>query len=161
MNADIQSKLDAIKAPFQSVIEATDALPALVDAAEQAKFDEGYLKGLAEGEVTGIEKGKGMIQLPDATDPTVQYTQAQLNEAVTAGKEQQKLEDQVQIDALNAQITEKDTKISNLENQVAQFNAEQIKADAVAAFKAELKAKYEEQQVAETAGETGFLGFLS
>lgn len=160
MNADIQAKLDAIKAPFQSVIDATDAVPALVDAAEKAKYDEGYNVGRADG----IEEGKAMIQLPSPTlpdgtpNPDLIYTQQQLNDAVTAGKEQQKAEDQVAIDALNAQITEKDGKIANLENQVAQF--ETLKAEAIAAFKAELLAEYEAQQVAEAQGETGFGSLL-
>lgn len=92
MNTDIQGKLDAIKAPFQSVIEAADALPALIDADRAVAVNE------------GIEIGKGMIQLPDASNPDAIYTQSQMDAAVSSGKEQQKGEDQVQIDSLTGDV---------------------------------------------------------
>lgn len=113
MNAEIQSKIDAVKAPFQSMIDAADAIPALVDAAELVKFNE------------GVEVGKGMIVLPDPTNPDAQYTQSQMDEAVTSGKEQQKSEDQVLIDDLGV-------KLSGL----------QVSSDALALECEALKVKY-------------------
>lgn len=56
-----------------------------------------------------------------------------------------------------------ETTIAELNAQVAQFptRLEQEKAEAVAAKIAELKAAYEQQQVAEAQGETGFGALLS
>lgn len=62
-------------------------------------------------------------------------------------------EKQDEIDALKAQM--------KLAEDELPGKLEVAKVEAVAAFKLELKAKYEEQQVAETAGETDFLGLLS
>lgn len=126
MNADIQGKLDAIKAPALSIVEAADALPALIDAQELVKYNEGF------------QAGKDSIQLPDPNDPTVIYTQAQMDAAVTAGKEQQRSEDQVVIDAqageiaalkvqladMEALATDSVSKYATLKERVKQANAD-------------------------------------
>ena len=68
---------------------------------------------------------------------------------------------------LQAELQPLKDKIAELEGKVAQAEAElpgkleQAAKLAVDAFKAELKAKYEEQQVAESQGETGFGALLS
>lgn len=134
MNADIQSKIDGAKAPFQTVIENLDAIPALVDAAELVKYNE------------GVEDGKAMIQLPDPTDPAAQYTQEQMDAAVTAGKEQQRSEDQVTIDAQGAELAALKQQLVDLQGvadgAVAKYTslAERVKAANVddAALIAEL-----------------------
>ncbi len=95
MNADIQGKLDAIKAPFQSVIEATDAIPAMVDAAEKVAHDAGF----AEGQASIVLPSP---TLPDGSvNPDLLYTQAQM-------------------DALAVQVrTENDTEVADLKTQLA------------------------------------------
>jgi hypothetical protein len=131
MNADIQGKIDSIKAPFQGVMDAADAIPALVDAAEQAKYDAGKSDGDAVGYARGFQDGKDSIQLPSPTlpdgssDPALIYTQAQMDAAVTAGKAQQSAEDQV---AFNEQVA----KVADLSKQVADLQAQlagQVPAD--------------------------------
>lgn len=140
MNAEIQAQLDAAVAPFKVVSDAIAAVPALVDAAEQVKYDAGY----EAGKVAGIEIGKGMIQLPDPADPAAQYTQAQMDAAVTAGKEEQSGADSLL-------IADRDAKIKGLSSQIDQLGAqvEVLKGQvadvgvAVAAKQAEMLADFE------------------
>lgn len=133
MNADIQAQLDAIKAPFQGVIAAADAVPALVE------------KAVADAKQEGIETGKAMIQLPDASDPTAVYTQEQMNKAINDKEAEVTGKLQPQIDALNAQVTEKDAKLANLENRTTQFEVE--KADAVRVAKKEMLAGFKNVEI--------------
>jgi len=93
MNAEIQGKLDAIKAPIQGMLDAADAIPALVDQAELVSYNK------------GVEDGKAMIVLPDPTNPDNIYTQAQMDEAVSNGKAQQKSEDDVVISDLSVKLS--------------------------------------------------------
>lgn len=70
---------------------------------------------------------------------------------------------QEQVDALvAAAVAEKDKEIEQLKAEKADLeaNADAKVSEAVAAFKADLLAKYEEQQVAETQAETGFKDLL-
>lgn len=144
MRSDITASLDAIRTPAQATIDAANAIPAAVEAGEQAAYNEGY------------EAGKAAIELPAKDNPDAQYTQEQLASAVETGKQEVRdMEMKPAVDTLNAQISELGTKVGNLENELAQAGP-----NAVAAFKAELKAKYAEQQVAETQGETGFQALL-
>ena len=119
MNADIQGKLDAIKAVFQPILDAADAVPALVDAQELVKYNE------------GVEAGKAMIVLPDPANPDAQYTQSQMDAAVSSGKEQQASEDQVQIADLGG-------KLASVQESAA---ALQINCDALNAKYDDLVAK--------------------
>ena len=114
MNADIQAKLDAIKAVFQPIVEAADAVPALVDAAELAKYNQ------------GVVDGKAMIQVGNPGDPANIYSQAQMDAAVSAGKAQQASQDKADLDAANA-------KSSDL----------QAKVDAGVAAQADLQSKFD------------------
>lgn len=155
MRSDIQASLDAIKAPALAIITKVDNIPAAVEAGEQAAYDEGFEAGKVVGKVEGIEEGRGSIVLPEPGNPDAQYTQDQMSTAVSEREAQVRAEltlvvdeKQAAIDSLNAQITDLNTKLMA------------AGPDAVAAFKAELKAKYEAQQVAETEGETGFKSFL-
>lgn len=108
MTQEIQAKIDAVKAPFIASAEAADAIPALVDAREQAKYDEGF----AAGEVSGIQKGKDMIELPSPTlpdgtvDETLRYTQEQMDSAVRSGMEQKEAEMQIKVNELVAKVAE-------------------------------------------------------
>lgn len=128
MTAEIQVKIDAVKAPFQTVIEAADAIPALVDAAEKAAYD----KGFAEGNVAGIAAGKDMIVLPAEGTGELVYTQEQLAEAVSNGKVQQAAEDQLVIDDLKKQLEAA---------QAALVGKDEEKAQALAVLRADMIAK--------------------
>jgi hypothetical protein len=147
VRSDIQASLDAIKAPAQAIITKVDNIPAAVEAGEQAAYDEGF----QAGKVAGVEEGRNSIQLPDETNTANIYTQEQMNTAVSERETQVRTEMQLSVD-------EKQAAIDSLNAQITDLNTKLMAAgpDAVAAFKAELKAKYEEQQVAETEGETGF-----
>lgn len=103
MNQDIQDKVNIIAGAFQPVIDAANAIPALVDAQELVKYNE------------GVEAGKAMIQLPDPTDPTAIYSQAQMDAAVSAGKEQQASEDKVAFDAQGADLAALKQQIADLQ----------------------------------------------
>lgn len=92
MTQDIQDKVNFIAGAFQPVIDAANAIPALVDERELVKYNEGFADG------------KASIQLPDPTNPDAIYTQSQMDAAVTAGKEQQKSEDQIMIDGLGTEV---------------------------------------------------------
>jgi hypothetical protein len=90
---------------------------------------------------TGVADGKAMIQLPDVSNPDNIYTQAQMNEAVSAGQKQQRdldvAEFQSQIDALNSSI---DSKIAEaIVSKNAEFYAE---LQSVSSDDAALRAKY-------------------
>ena len=112
-----------------------------VKTAHLAAVDASYAKGYADG--------KDAVELPEPTNPDAQYTQAQMNDAVNTGKDEVRAELQPQLDAIASELAE------------VKASIEPAKADAVATFKADLKAKYEEQQVAEQAGETGFGALLA
>jgi hypothetical protein len=119
MNADIQSQLDVIRAPAQAQLDAANAIPALVDVAELAKFNEGF------------QAGKDSIQLPDPNSPDAIYSQSQMDAAVIAGKGQQLSEDQVIIDAglarevdLQAQLDAKSLEVQDLRERVSKAFAD-------------------------------------
>lgn len=144
MKSDIQSTLESIKAPFAELVQKVDSIPAAVEAGEQAAYDQGY------------QDGKASVVLPVEGTGDKLFTQEDMNKlAETAKQEVRDLEMTPAIESLNAQITELSTRVGNLENELAQAGP-----NAVANFKAELKAKYAEQQVAETQGETGFQALL-
>jgi polyhydroxyalkanoate synthesis regulator phasin len=112
MNADIQDKLDAIKAPFQAMMDAADAIPALVDAAEKAKYDAGYADG------------KASVVLPDPNGTDKLFTQADMDQlAATAKAEQQKADQdavQPQLDALSAQIADLKAQLAASPDELSQ-----------------------------------------
>lgn len=91
---------------------------------------EAYDKGFADG----------VASVPPAGEDVTPFSQADLDAAVAAA-----------VGPLNEQIAAMQVELDGLKASV-----EQIKADAVAAFKAELLAKYEEMQVVESQLETGF-----
>lgn len=70
------------------------------------------------------------------------------------------------LEEMNAELAPRDAKIAELEATVASMQGQvssipQLVAEGVAAFKAELKAAYDAQQVAESQGETGFGAMLA
>lgn len=61
-----------------------DAAAVAADAVSQYDVD------VAAAKAEGIEEGRGQIQLPEPTNPDAQYTQAQMNEAVSTAVENER-----------------------------------------------------------------------
>lgn len=102
-------------------------------------------------------------QLADAQKAADDLAKAKYDEGFAAGvasvQPSDKIYSQAEVDAIVLPLNEK---IAALELAITDINATipaKI-AEAVAAFKAELLAKYEEQQVVETQAETGFKNLL-
>jgi chromosome segregation ATPase len=132
MYMDILALFNAFKEQLQSLQAALQD----AQAASEQLAQEQYAKGFADG----------VASVPPPVNDKI-YSQEELDQAVRsalAPVEEQVAAMRVQIEGLGQQILE------------LQNNIDSAKADAVAAFKAELLAKYEEQQVAESQGETGF-----
>lgn len=111
----------------------------------------------------GVEEGKGMIQLPDPQDPQAQYTQAQLSAAVTAGKAQQRSEDETEF---QPQIDTLKTEVDGLKAELAKKDDE--KAEALKAMEekleatiADIKEKFDAMQSKEDAAEAEFAANLA
>ena len=120
-----------LKLKIDAVAAALADSEAAVMAAKQASYDEGFANGKAEG--------AGPV------------------EPVEPGS---KIFDQAEVDAMIASaIAPLEAKIVELEASI-EAKAEEAASVKVAALKAELLAKYEAQQVAETAEETGFADLL-
>lgn len=124
-------KAEAVNAQLKSNIEFVDLLVTDVGAELEAREEKGYEDGLAKAGQAG------------GTDKI--YSDAEMNEFLAPLKEK--------IAALEA---EKQAAADALPGLL-----EAAKVESVAAFKLELKAKYEEQQEAETTGETGFAALLA
>jgi uncharacterized small protein (DUF1192 family) len=91
---------------------------------------EAYDKGFADG----------VASVPPVGEDTTPFSQADIDAAVAAA-----------VAPMNEQIVALQAEVEGLKAQI-----EQVKSEAVAAFKAELLAKYEEMQVVESQLETGF-----
>lgn len=126
MNADIQGKIDAIKAPFQSIMDAADAIPALVDAAEKVAHDAGFTEGQAS------------IVLPDPSNPSAQYTQADMDSLAAKVR----LENDQEVAGLNGQITDLQNQVNTLNGQVKDLSTSvAAQTQALVNFKAQELAK--------------------
>lgn len=120
-----------------------------------AEFQEAknqYVTNLEARYQQGYVDGKASVVLPDPNSGELLFTQADMDQVAATAKAEKDNEYAPQIAALNERI-------SALESQPT-VDADKVAADAIAAFKAELKAKYAEQQVAESQGETGFATLL-
>lgn len=128
-------------------------------------YDVELAKAKEEGKLEGIEIGKDQIQLPDAGNPDAQYTQEQMNKAVNDGVANAVVPLQAHVEQLQKDAAEKQSELAAAKEesekakadlQAALRDEEVIKAEAIKAFKGDLKAQYEAQQVAEKDSETGF-----
>ena len=129
----IEVEAQALKADVTEIELQETEYAAELKAAEEKGFEE----GLAQAGQAG---GEGKI-----------YSDAEVNEML-AEKDA----------AFEAMVTSKDATIAEMQTQIDGHAAlvETAKAEAVAAFKAELLAKYEEQQAQETASEAGIAELL-
>ena len=106
-------------------------------AAGDSIAKEAYDKGFADG----------VASQPPPVDDVTPFSQADIDAAVLAA-----------VEPLQSQVSAMQSEMDALKLQVEelQLGIEAAKSEAVSSFKAELLAKYEEQQVAESQGETGF-----
>lgn len=112
MNADIQGKLDLIKAPALAQIEAADAIPALVDAEVKAFGESEYLRGQAS--IVLPEPGTGeLIYSQEDADKLAEVVRGENDEEVAK---------------LTAVVSEKDAKIVELESALVSKDAEKEQA---------------------------------
>lgn len=77
----IKENAEILKGKLQARIDELQADQSLID---QMVADSEL--AVSEARLAGIEEGKGMIQLPDSSNPDAIYSQAQLAEAVVAGQ---------------------------------------------------------------------------
>jgi hypothetical protein len=108
MTQEIQDKLEAAKAPFVASMEAIDAIPALVEVAEQLKFEEGF------------KKGQDSMVLPSVPDGTGKYSQEDMDKLAEVVRG----ENDEEVAKLTGVIGEKDAKIVELEEKLAAKDAE-------------------------------------
>ena len=141
MTPEIQAQLDLIKAPFQAVMDAANAVPALVDA-EVAAF------GAAE-----FARGQASIIIADPANPDNLYTQAQMDAAFVQAKGEQLAADQVQIDSLGEALSASHLDVAAMKAQVDALQSEmdlkvQAGIDAgVESFKAASRALYDSSKI--------------
>lgn len=138
MTPDIRSQLDAVIAPFQASIDAANSIPALVDATEKVNYDLGFADGQAS------------IILPSPTDPTANYTQADMDALAVLVRSENK----AQLEAKDEEIAAIALVRDGLQAQVDDFS-NQV-SNAVSLVKSDLLAKYKELQVVIQTSETGF-----
>lgn len=133
-----------IKAGFQT--EASEAL------AKVAKVEE-LTTQVAEALTAAEEKGfeEGLAQAGQANGEDKLYSDAEVNKFIAEAKA-----------PLLKKIEELEAAIVAIKEELvaAEAHFEVVKAEAVAAFKAELLAKYEEQQKTEAATEVQFAELL-
>lgn len=146
MNLEIQAQLDVIKAPAQAQLDAANAIPSLVDTAEAA------------ADAAGFARGQASIVLPDPTDPSAQYTQAQMD----ALAEVVRGENDVEVSGLNDKIAALQTQVDATAGKL--YSEEELQAklsqsskDVLNGFKGTLRAKYGESQARESADELDLL----
>jgi flagellar biosynthesis/type III secretory pathway protein FliH len=131
---DVFAAFESLKALIAELTLKLVDTEAAIAEAKKAAYDEGFAAGVASVPTPG---GEEKI-----------YSQVELDAKVAEA-----------VAAMEMQLADATAKIAELEAKVGEIDAKV--AEALAAFKAELKAKYEEQQVAESASETGFAALLS
>lgn len=129
----IEVEAQALKADVTEIETQETEYAAEIKAAEEKGFEEGLAQA---GQANGEDKI---------------YSDAEVNQIIADTKA-----------PLEQKIGELELTIATLQGQIADHPAlvETAKSEAVAAFKAELLAKYDEQQAQETASEAGIAELL-
>lgn len=129
---DIFALFEQLKATITDLqLKLADTDAAIVEA-KKAAYDEGFAAGVASVVIPPSDKIFSQEELDAAVMAAVAPVQASLDEALV-------------------KIADLETKVGEIDMKVA---------EAVAAMKADLLVKYEEQQVAESVGEVGFADLL-
>lgn len=131
------SKVDTVKLELQDKIASVDLIPGEVETEKKASYDKGFEDGLAQAGQAG---GPDKIFSNEEMEAELAPLRAEIADLKAAAE---------------VATTEK----AELQAKVDEIPA--LKDQAVAEFKADLLAKYEAQQVAETDGETGFKALLA
>jgi len=130
------AKVGEVKLDLEAKIASLDSILVEVEAEKKIAFDKGFEDGLSQS---------GMAGTADKI-----FSDAEMNAELAPLKEQ--------IATLEGEKSALTDKVMALEMDLAGVPA---KIDeALVGFKAELKAQYEAQQVAETQGEVGFAALL-
>lgn len=125
---------------FKEQLAALQAALQDAQAASEQLAKEQYDKGFADGVASVPPPVNDKLYSQEELDMAIQSAMAPLQE---------------QVSTMQGQIDNLSQRVIDLQNGM-----DAAKAEAISVFKAELLAKYQEQQVAETAGETGFEGLL-
>lgn len=129
--------MGAFKADFQAEVDAAQAKVVRIDELSAAVAAE-----IVTANKAGFEEGLNQANQAGGSDKI--YSDAEMNQIIAE-----------ETAPLKAKIAELEVAVANLQAAI-----EPAKAEAVAAFKAELAAKYAEQQVVESTSETGFAELL-
>ena len=149
------SKIAEILAIFPELLAKIEELKlkladveAFVAAEKTASFDAGKLAGFEEGKVAGYAIGfeEGKNSVPVVTPGG--FTQEQVDAMIAE-----------QVEPLKKSLAEKEIEIATLKEAIPLQINEQVQI-ALAALKADLLAKLEAQQAAETEGEISFKELL-
>jgi len=130
---DIFAVFEQLKATIAELTLKLADVDAAIAEAKKAAYDQGFADGVAS------------VPTPGGDEKI--YSQAELDQKVAEA-----------IAASEAKVAELEAKVAELEGKVGEIDAKV--AEAIAAFKVELKAKYAEQQAAESASESGFGALL-
>lgn len=144
---NIIALLEALSSTINDLqVKLADANVAMEEI-KQVSFDSGKVAGIEEGKVLGFEDGK-----------KVGYDEGYakgFEDGKASGGNGDKIYSQAEVDLMIAPLNEK---IASLEAEVQAIkdSIEGLKVEAVNAFKLEIKAKYDEAQLAESVLETSF-----
>jgi hypothetical protein len=133
---DIIALLQGLALKIEELSVALSDAQAAGDSIAKEAYDKGFADGVAS--------------LPPPVSDKI-YSQEELDAAVAGA-----------VGPLQEQVSAMQAELESLKVQVSDLQAglEDAKIEAVAAFKSELLAKYEEQQVVESTSETGFADLL-
>lgn len=95
----------------------------------KSQYEQDLVNERAAGKAEGFVEGQGSIVLPDASDPNVQYTQAQMDELANIVRGEKDAEYGPQLEALRGEVA---ALKSDLESVKA--GQDQVVADAKAAM---------------------------
>lgn len=151
---DMTALYEEIKLKLQEIGLKVDEAQAGLEVEKQASYQKGY------------EDGKASVVLPEPGTGEKLFTQEDMDRVAEIAKQEKLMEIQPQLDQLTSDLA-----AAKAEIDVLKAELEAIKADVqnqvalgvdagIAAFKAAVKAKYEEMQVVESQAETGFADFL-
>lgn len=127
---DLLALLQGLVAQLAALQTQLADVPAALEAAKKLSYDEGFAAGVASVPVV----------LPSDKIYSQDELDAKIQEALQPV--------QAELDSVKAQMVD------------MQVQIDQKIADAIAAFKADLLAKYQDQQVVEAQSETGFADLL-
>ncbi len=156
-----------VMALFDSLIAQLQDGKQMLEGEKAASFQAGKDEGDKAGYERGYAEGKASVVLPVPGTGEILFTQDDMDKVSAVAKDEVRAELQPQIDELKVQVQAAQSDVEAIKAEFETFKAQaeaaknEAVAQAIGSFKAELKAKYEEQQVVETSQETGFGALLA